>query len=137
MSEGALLEVQLCPGWGLEHPVGIVHGLSDSSPSDLGCGAAANPAKLMSEGSALIPSTRDCGVDATAVSSCFIMKSLRHLIKFLVGSTHGFTLSAFVRSGKRSLPTCFAFVGSHSAAGEAPQTHRFRMPHVYVKPQDI
>ena len=63
VSEGALLEVQLCPGWGLEHPVGIVHGLSDSSPSDLGCGAAANPAKLMSEGFALIPSTRDCGVD--------------------------------------------------------------------------
>ncbi len=69
VSEGALLEGQLCSRSGLEHPVGIVHGLSDSSPSDFGCGAAANPAKLMSEGSELMPSTRDCGVDFVSVVS--------------------------------------------------------------------
>ena len=48
--ECALREVQLCSRSGLEHPVGIVHCLSDSSPSELGCGTAANPAELMSEG---------------------------------------------------------------------------------------
>ena len=65
-AEGALLEVQLRPGWGFEHSVGIVHGVSDTSPSDLGCGAAANPAKHVSQEHSR-RRCRDCGV-ATAVS---------------------------------------------------------------------
>ena len=81
-----MLGLQLCPGCGVEQSVVIVHGLSASSPPDLGCGAAANPAKLMSEGSELIPITRDCGVNENEqdrtrdwFTSCVILKSLRFM----------------------------------------------------------